>query len=253
MENTTLPRTSHYTDPETQVFIADSVTVYVSDCTFITNAIAHEFNAHLEFTSPYEDGSPDLTACCMKVLDECMVAGRPRAEWLKWESQTGLYLFCALVAIKMRAWLEQTQPGILSTMAWEAFELGRGALREKILDEVAKDEGEGVGRRCDVIQENQQSGETGMPGFAEGYVLGVTEENAVMLHQWLRSQEMDRVEEVGEFGNSAVVQRYADHLTQEAMAEGYSQDQGMLPMEKQPEMSTQVPSPAITPVEDGTC
>ncbi|KAF1949964.1 hypothetical protein CC80DRAFT_367296, partial [Byssothecium circinans] len=121
MPNRPFATATSYIDPRTKPLIDSSAAEYEADCCTISSLIADNFYRHLNFESPFEDQSPDLTKCYYDVLLAIAGVGLPRSEWLKWKTQCGFYLFGMLVACKMRRYLLEKQPGIVRTIAWWRF------------------------------------------------------------------------------------------------------------------------------------
>ncbi|KAJ4293180.1 hypothetical protein N0V90_008462 [Kalmusia sp. IMI 367209] len=148
MENVHFSWDQSYADPLTGHKVTSDESAYISDCALIDSLIVKHFfeqvNASLppERSSRFPDKSPDLSASYYGVLEDLDKVGRPHAKWLSFNptdadnDRVGFSLFGMLVALKMRRYLVEQQPGIRSTDAWAAFENSREELQRMILKEV---------------------------------------------------------------------------------------------------------------------
>jgi hypothetical protein len=114
------------------------MTEYKEECSIIESIVHAHFFVHLGRPASNADGSPDLVQCFYDVLNALQRMGKPQTRWLRYSTQTGYALWCALVAIKMRRYLLEGHNRIHTTEAWTQFEDGRKVLQNRILVEVHK-------------------------------------------------------------------------------------------------------------------
>jgi hypothetical protein len=143
MEDVKYLAPQRYTDGDTGQLVYSHLSEYYAECTHIEAVINVQFYTWLHNPSTFADGSPELNKCYYGVLEALDQSSRVKSKWLSWHTQVGYYLYGMLVAIMMRRYLLEKQPGIRNTEAWKAFEEGRLALQGKILGEVG-DPAEGV-------------------------------------------------------------------------------------------------------------
>ncbi|KAJ4357412.1 uncharacterized protein N0V89_001987 [Didymosphaeria variabile] len=134
-----------YVDEHTGYLVTSDKSAYESDCALISGLIQKRFLDMFAPNAPaprYTDGSPDLTACYYKVLQDLGSYGRPRAKWLSFsrtgaqDGSVGLSMFGMLVTLKMRGFMIEQHSAIVETEGWADFENAREELRGKILRDV---------------------------------------------------------------------------------------------------------------------
>lgn len=157
------PRLNHYRDPITgHTIFSDSVS-YLTDCTVIDMFIKSRFDELFAPTPPtnrysggspdpsapappigrHSDGSPDLRSCLYRILENLDRYGYPKSRWLSFHrapkgespSSVGFYLFCMLIALKLRGFLIESHSSIVETHGWADFE----NCREEIQRLISKD------------------------------------------------------------------------------------------------------------------
>lgn len=112
---------------------------YEEDCKAVENLIQALVGQYAQRKSKYADMSPDLVGCFYNVCDALQRMKKPKARWLKYETQTGLLLFGMLVLIMMRRFLVEQRREVLGTEGWREFEETAVWVQGRILEEVHRE------------------------------------------------------------------------------------------------------------------